>query len=106
MLHLKRGPVRGNTPMREGAVRHAAAAGSRLTVVGGLAIVLALLMLAAALVGAYPISLSDMAAAFVRRLSGAPGQGQVETVLFEVRLPRVLAAALAGAALAAAGAAY
>jgi len=107
MSHLKRGPVSGNTPIRDDAVRHTAAlAGSRLTVVGGLAVVLTLLMLAAAMVGAYPISLGDMAAAFARRLSGAPGQGQVETVLFEVRLPRVLAAALAGAALAAAGAAY
>ena len=75
----------GNIPMREGALR-------------------------SAIVAAYPISLGDVAAAFGRRLGGAPAQGQIEgqieTVLFEVRLPRVLAAALAGAALAAAGAAY
>jgi iron complex transport system permease protein len=94
--------------MRDGALRGIVAtlAGSRLTVIGGLAVVLAALVLVAALIGAYPVSLADMTAAFVRRLSGAPARGQVETVLFEVRLPRVLAAALAGAALAAAGAAY
>jgi len=94
--------------MRETALRNAAAtrAGRRLGVIGGLAAVLALTLLGALLVGAYPISLADALAAFARRLSGAPAQGQIETVLFDVRLPRVLAAALGGAALAAAGAAY
>jgi len=94
--------------MRETALRNAAAtrAGRRLGVIGGLAAVLALTLLGASLVGAYPISLADALAAFARRLSGAPAQGQIETVLFDVRLPRVLAAALGGAALAAAGAAY
>jgi iron complex transport system permease protein len=94
--------------VRESAIRDtiATVVGSRLTVVGGLAILLAALMLGASLIGAYPISLADMAAALGRRLGGAPGQGQIDTVLFEVRLPRVLAAALVGAALAAAGAAY
>jgi len=98
----------GNTSMRETALRNAAAtrAGRRLGVIGGLAAVLALTLLGASLVGAYPISLADALAAFARRLSGAPAQGQIETVLFDVRLPRVLAAALGGAALAAAGAAY
>ena len=60
----------------------------------------------AALVGAYPLSLAEMLAAVGRRLTGAPPQGQIDTVLFEVRLPRVLAAVLVGAAIAAAGAAY
>src|SRR5262245_48981772 len=63
-------------------------------------------MLCAALVGAYPISVSDLLAAFGRRITLTPPQGQIDTVLFEVRLPRVLAAALIGAAIAAAGAAY
>src|SRR5262245_58365268 len=100
--------VSGNSPMRESTKRDAVAAraGGRLGVIGGLAALLALLMLGASLVGAYPISLAEMAAAFARRLAGAPAQGQIETVLFEVRLPRVLAAVLVGAALAAAGAAY
>ena len=80
--------------------------GYRLTVLGGLALLLAALMLAAALVVAYPLSLGDMLAAGGRRLTGAPAQGQIDTVLFEVRLPRVLAAVVVGAAIAAAGAAY
>ncbi|NJO33465.1 MAG: iron chelate uptake ABC transporter family permease subunit, partial [Rhodospirillales bacterium] len=37
---------------------------------------------------------------------GRPAQGQIDTVLFEVRLPRLFAATLIGAAIAAAGAAY
>ena len=80
--------------------------GYRITVLGGLAALLAMLMLAAALVGAYPLSLGEMLAAVGRRLTGAPAQGQIDTVLFEVRLPRVLAAVVVGAAIAAAGAAY
>jgi iron complex transport system permease protein len=101
-------PVSDNAPVRESANRDAVAAlaGSRLTVVGALGLLLTTLMLGAALVGAYPVSLADMTAAVGRRLAGAPAEGQIETVLFEVRLPRVLAAALVGAALAAAGAAY
>jgi iron complex transport system permease protein len=79
---------------------------SPLTVVAGLVFLLALLMLAAALVGAYPIAPADLAAALGRRLTGAPPQGQVDTVLFDIRLPRVAAAVLVGAALATAGAAY
>jgi len=75
-------------------------------VVGGLTLLLALLLLAATLVGAYPISLADLAAALGRRLTGAPPQGQVDTVLFDIRLPRMAAAVLVGAALATAGAAY
>jgi iron complex transport system permease protein len=78
----------------------------QLTIVIGLAAVLALLMLAASLVGAYPISLGELAAAVARWLARAAPVGQIDTVLFEVRLPRVLAAVLGGAALAGAGAAY
>jgi iron complex transport system permease protein len=100
--------VSDNAPVRENAIRDwvAALAGSRLTVVGALGLLLVALMLGAALIGAYPVSLSEMTAALARRLAGAPAQGQIDTVLFEVRLPRVLAAVLVGAALAAAGAAY
>lgn len=73
---------------------------------GALIALLALLMIGAALIGAYPLSFGDVAAALVRGLTGAAPVGQVDTVLFEVRLPRVLAAVLVGAAIAAAGAAY
>jgi len=99
--------VSENVPIRNSPTRGSIATlGSRLTVVGGLGILLATSMLAAALVGAYPVSLLDLLAAVGRRISAAPPQGQIDTVLFEVRLPRVLAAALIGAAIAAAGAAY
>jgi iron complex transport system permease protein len=80
--------------------------GTQLGVIGGLAVALALLIVAAALIGAYPLTLTDIAEALLRRLSGSPPRGQIDTVLFEVRLPRVLAAVIVGAALAAAGAAY
>jgi iron complex transport system permease protein len=80
--------------------------GSRLGVLGTLGVMLIGLVLAAALIGAYPIAPADIAAALARRLAGAPPQSQIDTVLFEVRLPRILAAVVVGAALAAAGGAY
>jgi iron complex transport system permease protein len=79
---------------------------AKLPVLAGLATVLALLMLGAGLIGAYPVSLAELLATMARRLTGAATVGQIDTVLFEVRFPRVLAAVLAGAALAGAGAAY
>jgi iron complex transport system permease protein len=86
--------------------RGAVLGSTRLGVLGGLAVALAVLVAAAALIGAYPLSLGDIAQALARRLAGAPPRGQIDTVLFEVRLPRVFAAVIVGAALAAAGAAY
>ena len=80
--------------------------GTRFGVLGGLAGELIALVLVAALIGAYPLTPADIAAAFARRLSGSPPRGQIDTVLFEVRLPRIFAAVIVGAALAAAGAAY
>jgi iron complex transport system permease protein len=93
----------GTAPIR---AARATPAFNRLTILGGLALLLAALVVAASLTGAYPLSLADILAAMGRQLTGAAPQGQVDTVLFEVRLPRVLAAVLIGAALAAAGAAY
>ena len=93
--------------MLEGTIRTAAATprGHRLTV-AALAATLGGLVLVAALIGAYPVSLAELAAAVGRRLAGAAPTGQIDTVLFEVRFPRVLASMLGGAALAGAGAAY
>jgi iron complex transport system permease protein len=81
-------------------------AGASAGVLAALAILLAGALVAGALVGRYPISLGELAAAVARRLAGAPQQTQIDTVLFGVRFPRVAAAALVGCALAAAGAAY
>lgn len=91
-----------------GTIRHTAAAtlsGHRLTI-AALAAALAMLISASALIGAYPISPGELAVALLRRLTGAAPVGQIDTVLFEVRLPRVLAAVLGGAALAGTGAAF
>ena len=78
----------------------------RLPFLGGLVALLALLMLGAGLVGAYPVTLGELMAAVGRRLAGFAPADRIDTVLFEVRFPRVLAAVLCGAALAGAGAAY
>jgi iron complex transport system permease protein len=53
-------------------------------------------------VGRYPVSLSEILSV----LSGQPVAANVETVVLQVRGPRVLAALLTGAALGAAGTAY
>lgn len=77
-----------------------------LGVLGALAIGLVILMIVAASIGAFPITLSDGAGILWRYISGAEPQGQADTVLLNVRLPRVFAAVIVGAALASAGAAY
>jgi iron complex transport system permease protein len=69
------------------------------------AILLAALLLAAML-GPYPLTPGDVASAIVARLAGRAAPEPIDTVLFQIRLPRVLAALLVGAALAAAGTSY
>jgi iron complex transport system permease protein len=71
-----------------------------------LALLLAGTVLIAAGIGPYRIPPLDVLAALFRRLIGTAASGPVDTVLFQIRLPRILAAMLVGAALAAAGAAY
>lgn len=72
------------------------------------AIALAGLAALALVVGRYPVSLADAVAVFLAKLTGAdqPDRSMVEMVILQVRGPRVLAALLVGAALAAAGTAY
>jgi iron complex transport system permease protein len=60
----------------------------------------------AAGIGPYRIPPPDVLVTILRRAAGEPAIGPADTALFQVRLPRVLAAMLVGAALAAAGAAY
>ncbi len=81
------------------AARAALAAG--LPLWAGLAGALALLAFGALMLGPYPLAPGEVLAA----LLGA-GEGQAAVVVLGLRLPRVLAALLVGAALAAAGAAY
>lgn len=96
--------VQGTSSIRASA---AALTRNRATVITAvLTGIVAVLAVLAAMVGPYPIAPSDLIAAVFRRLTGAQSIGQIDTVLFEVRLPRILAALLTGAALSAAGAAY
>src|SRR5690606_32024830 len=66
-----------------------------------LAVALVAVTLHAVLTGPFPISAGELAAALRRYLGGEAADGPVDVVLFSVRLPRVAAALLAGAALAA-----
>ncbi len=73
-------------------------------------VLLAALLIAVAIVaagvGPYRIPPLEVVRAVWQRASGGDVPGAVGTVLFNIRLPRVLAAAVVGAALSAAGAAY
>src|SRR5262249_34429467 len=77
----------------------------------GLAIATALLiagLLLAFTIGRYPVSLTELGNVLLAKLSGHRPDvpGAVESVILQVRGPRVLAAALVGAALAVAGTAF
>lgn len=69
---------------------------------GALLLGLIAVLLAGAAIGPYPLSPGQI----IATLAGERSNPQAATVLLNIRLPRVLAAALVGAALAAAGAAY
>ena len=95
------------------AERVAAATGrespSRIPAALAIASVFLLVMVGVAFtVGQYPVSVGDLAALFWSRLTGAAADVApvAHTIVFDVRAPRVLAAVLVGAALAASGAAY
>ena len=83
------------------------AARTPLAMAGGLVLLLAMVVVAFA-VGRFPISAGDLVALTWSKLSGTPHglPETVETVVFGVRGPRVLAALLVGGSLALAGAAY
>src|SRR5262245_48024079 len=81
----------------------------RLAAAGILFVLGALLCLAiviAAALGPYALAPQEVLATLAARLMGQPAVGAADTVLFQIRLPRIIAGALVGAALAAAGAAY
>lgn len=77
---------------------------------GGLALLLPVAMVGALLYGRYPVAIADLA----DFLAAAAGWGDmaadrydlIRSLVWEIRLPRVLAAVLIGAALAASGSAY
>jgi iron complex transport system permease protein len=83
----------------------------RSTVVSGLLIATAILLLGIVLafsIGRFPVSLFDLGRILVAKLSGSQsGLPQVvETVVWQIRGPRVVAAVLVGMALAVSGAAF
>jgi iron complex transport system permease protein len=78
-----------------------AARAPQVPLIAGLAAGVGLLAVAALMVGPYPLSPAEVLAALTGR-----AEAQAGIVVLGVRLPRVLAALLVGAALAAAGAAY
>lgn len=75
-------------------------------IVALLALALVAAMLVGSMVGPYPIAAGDVIGALFARLRGETYSPHIDTILFQIRLPRVLAAALVGGALAAAGASY
>ncbi|MFV0359250.1 iron chelate uptake ABC transporter family permease subunit, partial [Tropicimonas sp.] len=68
--------------------------------------VLAAAFLVGAVTGPFDLSPSEIARLLADRLTGNETGGVEAAVFFNIRLPRVMAAALVGAALAAAGASY
>ena len=72
----------------------------------GLVIILLAAVLLASLLGPYPLAPGDVVSAVMARLAGHAAPEPIDTVLFKIRLPRVLAALLVGTALAAAGTSY
>lgn len=70
-----------------------------------LVIALPVAMIAGVALGAVPVAPVEVVAAIVRALGGVSG-GLADTLIVQVRLPRVILAALVGASLAGAGALY
>jgi iron complex transport system permease protein len=97
--------VEGTGSLKSDVTRKASA-GRSWGILSGLAVLLVLLMLTAASVGAYPISLFEGLGAIFRFAIGGHAIDPVDTVLLGVRLPRIFAAVIVGAALAAAGTTY
>ncbi len=58
------------------------------------------------MLGAYPIAPGDLLAAFGLKAGASPLAPAAETVIWQIRLPRIAGAVLVGAALAASGGAY
>jgi iron complex transport system permease protein len=86
---------------------HSPAVGYRAVVIGASLALLVIIAVAFAL-GPYQLAARDLLAFLAAKVTGAasPLPPPAETVLLQIRLPRVLAATAVGAALAASGAAY
>lgn len=71
-----------------------------------LIILLTIVFLFSLTIGRYGIPIEDLAQIFTDRLIRQAEKGTVDTVLFNVRIPRILCGMMVGAALAGSGAAY
>lgn len=72
----------------------------------GAGVLLLILMIVALASGRYPVAPNEIAAILWRQLTGQGGAATADNVVWQIRMPRVAVAALVGAALASAGAAY
>ena len=88
------------------ALAHAEGAQRSAVILVLLAVLLLASLLLASMLGPYPLTPGDVVSAIVTRVGGGTAPAPIDTILFQIRLPRVLAALLIGAALAAAGASY
>lgn len=75
-------------------------------VVPALLAVLAVVLAGSLLAGRYPLAPSELLAALASRLGGDPVSARIDSVVFGLRLPRALLAALVGTGLTVAGAAF
>jgi iron complex transport system permease protein len=78
----------------------------RVWSIAGLALLLLLAVIGATAAGSADILPSEFGRVWLDRLAGAGSASAVTTIIMDIRLPRALLAALVGAALAVAGAAY
>src|SRR5690554_4306640 len=60
----------------------------------------------ALLAGSYSVRLAEIGQVIFARLTGEPLTGTLDTIIWQVRIPRILAALLLGTSLAAAGAVF
>jgi iron complex transport system permease protein len=98
-----------STPSSPAVAAEASAARARALGTNTLLVLLLVAaMLAALTIGQYPLGPGAALRLVLARIAGLPGDAgtTAELVVFQVRLPRMLAAVLVGAALAAAGSAY
>ena len=82
------------------------AARRALIVVSVASVALCVLVIVALASGRYPLGIGDILAALRNRASGTASAGTADTVVWQIRFPRIGVAMLVGAGLSAAGAAY
>ena len=80
--------------------------GKRRLILAALFLIMLLICAVSLLIGRYPISFGELIQNIWQRFTGAAGDAVMQSVIFDMRLPRIAAALLTGAALSGSGAAY